>query len=335
MIVKLSVKSSVVRPWLRFRRNALWQVYRNFFMLGFLLIDKPKGITSFRIVQILRRVLGIKRIGYAGTLDPLATGLMIVAIGEATKFLPWLEKKSKNYQVKIRLGAVSTTYDADGEISNFDGAKGQPDLSEIKKVIAENFLGERWQMPPDFSAIKIGGKRAYALARKGLEVNLKKRKVNFFEIKVLDYAAGVLDLDVHCSSGTYIRSLAHDLGQILHVGGYVEELKRTKIDKYELINAVPLDLITAENISQYLITPQQFLSDWLHVDLNQEEYDLLKQGKYIQKFFVIPLEKPMLAILDGACMGILNEVQPFQFVPGQRISAGSTLLKFARKFTII
>lgn len=239
-------------------------------MHGFLLIDKPADVPSFRCVAVLRRLTGIRRIGFAGTLDPLATGLMILAIGrESTRELGNLSKLDKVYEVLIELGKVSDTYDAKGKISvplfsngtllgnsalpsNGEHAAEPPTLSNIKKLLKENFEGEQMQMPPIYSAIQIGGKRAYALARQNKEVKLELRRVNFYETEVLSFEWPQLRLRVHCSSGTYIRSLAHDLGQLLQCGGYVKELRRLKVGEFSVSDAIKLEDLTLEKVVQGL-----------------------------------------------------------------------------------
>lgn len=221
---------------------------------GFLLVDKPKGVPSFRSVSVLRRLTGMKRIGFAGTLDPLASGLLILAVGRsATKQLGLLSKMDKVYDVKIELGKISNTYDADGEIeciNNLDIKSLKAILSKkyIQQVIDDNFSGERLQVPPIFSAIHVAGKRAYDLARRNKKVELKPRKVIFHSVEILSFNWPFLELRVHCGSGTYIRSLAHDLGNFLECGGYIKELRRIKVGHLSVDDAVHLDSINSENV---------------------------------------------------------------------------------------
>jgi tRNA pseudouridine55 synthase len=192
------------------------------FMIGFLFIDKAKGEASFNGVTTLRKLLSQRRIGFAGTLDPLATGLMIYAIGDATKLLTYLDKSDKVYETVVHLGGVSSTYDAAGKVEVNAGCP-EPTRRQIEKLLEDYFTGEIHQTPPVFSAIKVKGKPAYSYARKGKEIELKSRKVSIFEIEIVTYSWPLLRLRVHCSSGTYIRSIAHDLGKMLGCGGYVDE----------------------------------------------------------------------------------------------------------------
>jgi tRNA pseudouridine55 synthase len=297
---------------------------------GFLLVDKPRETASFDVVRILRRILRMKRIGYAGTLDPLATGLMIVAAGEATKLLHDLEQTHKMYEVEIRLGAVSETFDAEGpvhaaepgiaEAANGSGSQ-TPSREDIVAVIQENFIGERMQIPPRYSAVKIGGKHAYELVRKGKDVQLQAKKVVFYDIRILDFNYPVLRCAVHCSSGTYIRSLAHDLGQKLGCGGYVANLRRTKIGSFGIEDAIPLGEITADNFAEFLLSPEKFLSDWPQCKLSLPEYEFLGQGGFL------PNGKN---IGDGPCLAIFQE----RTVGLLELCEGGKSIKFAKKFNL-
>ncbi len=273
-------------------------------MDGFLLLDKPKGITSFFCVKMLRRILGVKKMGFAGTLDPLATGLMIVAVGEATKMIPFLEGADKVYEVKIRLGKVSTTYDGEGEVTDYKNAV-RPVRSEIGRVLEEDFLGERDQVPPIYSAIWVDGKRAYDLARKNKDFKMKSRRVNFFDLKIKAYAWPNLSVKTHCSSGTYIRSLAHDLGAALKCGGYVVDLRRVKIGEYSIKDAVKLDDLNALNAGRFLVRPEEMFKSLPRLELTREQYDVLKNGGLVENKPGY-VKGPVLAMYEGVCTGILE-----------------------------
>lgn len=204
-------------------------------------VDKPSGMSSFGAVARVRRILtqreGHKvKVGHTGTLDPFATGLLILLAGKATKKAPELTKKDKVYEATIRLGATSTTGDPEGEITE-TGAK-LPTREEIEAVLPQ-FRGEIQQTPPAFSAIKVNGQRAYKLARAGKDVEIPSRTVTIYELEILDYDAPLLKIRTHVSSGTYIRTLAEDLGKALGCGAYCAELRRTKIADYD-ITALPL-----------------------------------------------------------------------------------------------
>jgi tRNA pseudouridine55 synthase len=206
---------------------------------GFLLINKPATWTSHDVVGYMRRVTHIKRIGHAGTLDPFATGLLIVAIGrENTKRLDELFKGlDKTYVATLRLGATSDTFDKTGVIT--EQSTDTVSLEVVQNILT-SFVGEQDQLPPMYSAKKVDGKKLYKLARKGIEVERKAHHITIYSIELLDYTFPDIKIRVRCSTGTYIRSLVHDIGQKLGVGAYCEELERVSIGKYSLENATPI-----------------------------------------------------------------------------------------------
>jgi tRNA pseudouridine55 synthase len=201
-----------------------------------LLIDKPKGMTSFGVVARIRRVLSRQlgkkvKVGHTGTLDPFATGLMILVVGKECKNAGSYSKLDKVYEATIRLGRVSTTGDPEGEIT--DASNLVPTKAQIKEALAK-FTGEITQTPPIYSAIKINGQRAYDLARAGKEPEMPERKVTIYSIGLNDYSYPLLKIRVHVSSGTYIRTLAQDVGKLLGIGAYCIELRRTKIADWDI-----------------------------------------------------------------------------------------------------
>lgn len=226
---------------------------------GFLLIDKSAGPTSHDCIDALRRITGIRKIGHAGTLDPFATGLLIIGVGTATKLLGRLSGLDKKYEATLRLGATSTTDDRTGEVKQVvpTETSGQIDRLEIERVL-EKFTGEIEQIPPMYSAKKVGGKKLYELARQGKEIERAPVRVSIYELRVLSYAWPLLDLSVHCSKGTYIRALARDVGVALGSGAYVEELRRTAIGPFTITETMPLSNITALNWVTFL-QPEEFL----------------------------------------------------------------------------
>lgn len=229
-------------------------------MEGFLLIDKPKGITSFDVVAKVRKLTGEKRVGHSGTLDPLATGLLIVAVSRgATRHLQKFVGLDKEYEVTAKFGYISDTYDADSK--NITSVKPNFKIGRegVENTIKANFLGKIKQIPPAYSAIKIGGKKAYELARKGEAVSLGARSVAIEEFKVLKFKWPLIAFRIHCSSGTYVRSLIHDLGQKLGCGAYVVELRRTKIGDFKIENAYKLDDLLNSSVEEYLRISQFIL----------------------------------------------------------------------------
>lgn len=209
---------------------------------GIILIDKPSGMTSFGVVARVRRILTVRngkktKVGHTGTLDPFATGLMILTVGKECKNAMNYSKLDKSYRTKIKLGFNSTTGDTEGEITSVSNKI--PTKEEVQQVL-NDFTGKIEQTPPKFSAIKINGQRAYKLAREGKEVEMPKRQVEIYKIELLGYKYPYIEIKVSVSSGTYIRTLAEDVGTKLKTGAYCEELKRLSIDKWTLSEATTL-----------------------------------------------------------------------------------------------
>ena len=213
---------------------------------GFIIIDKQIGPTSHNIVDKLRRITGIKKIGHAGTLDPFASGVLLMAIGrKATREISKYVKLDKRYTADLLLGAVSTTHDPEGEITVTKNPQ-ETSLEEIKKTI-KKFIGEQEQIPPMFSAKKVGGKKLYQLARAGKVIERQPSIVNISEINIVEYNWPKLVLDVHCSSGTYIRTLGSDIGKDLGIGAYLTDLRRTAIDEFLIDDAVLVNDLDKDN----------------------------------------------------------------------------------------
>jgi tRNA pseudouridine55 synthase len=211
---------------------------------GLLILDKPSGITSrYAVDRALRWFPRGTRMGHTGTLDPLATGVLALCLGSATRLTEYVQRMSKTYRAGVRLGARSDTDDADGTITTVSTAV-PPDLEAITRRAAE-FIGTIAQVPPAYSAAKVTGRRAYDLARGGEEVTLRPRPVQIYRIDVLSYAWPDLELAVHCGKGTYIRSLARDLGECLGCGGYVQALRRTRVGPFTAEAALSLDTDSA------------------------------------------------------------------------------------------
>ncbi len=225
---------------------------------GFILIDKPAEITSHDVIDRLRRITGIKKIGHAGTLDPFATGLLIVAIGrEATREIKKFVGLDKTYEAEFVLGATTETLDPESEVKTQVSPPVMEGWGEAIENEMKTLTGEIEQIPPMYSAIKIKGKKLYELARKGKTIERKPRSVVIHEFTLLDEPNAedgltILSVRVRCSSGTYIRALARDLAEKLETTGYVKTLKRTEIGKYHIENALPLSELTIDKISANL-----------------------------------------------------------------------------------
>lgn len=259
--------------------NHMTEIENSHVVPGFLLIDKPVGITSHDVIARLRRLTGVKRIGHAGTLDPFATGLLLVGVGrEATREMQKLVGLDKKYEATFVLGATSDTDDVTGKISTDPTIPclpaGRPPLSkgritqeELESAL-KSFVGEIDQVPPTYAAIKIHGKKLYELARAGKPTLVEPRRVTIYSIKFLSNLSNLSDLSnlsfflkIHCSSGTYIRSIARDLGKKLNMGGYVETLRRTTIGPFSIEKATTLADLTSDNWNQAIIPIQTILTN--------------------------------------------------------------------------
>lgn len=204
---------------------------------GLILVDKPTGPTSHKVVSIVRRETGVRKVGHAGTLDPRASGVLILCLGPATRLSEYLSTTSKRYEAVVRFGKSTKTYDAEGDDIHITGAV--PTEEDIRDIIPE-FTGKIEQVPPPYSAIKVKGKKAYELAREGKEVNLESRDVTIYKLNLVEYRPPDLVLDIECSAGTYIRSLAHDLGEQLGTGAFLANLRRTKVGHFTIDDCVSL-----------------------------------------------------------------------------------------------
>lgn len=214
-------------------------------MNGYVCIDKPSGWTSFDVVNKIRGISETKKVGHSGTLDPFATGLLIILLGNHTKRQEELMKQDKTYEVTAVLGKVSATGDPEGEISRV--SEQQPSEAALRTALA-SFTGQISQIPPIYSAIKINGKKAYEMARAGKEVEMKAREVTVYSIEEVEYVYPTMRFTTRVSSGTYIRSLVSDIGESLGVGAYTTELRRTSIGEMTLEDALPMEGITKEII---------------------------------------------------------------------------------------
>jgi tRNA pseudouridine55 synthase len=246
---------------------------------GLLVLDKPQGITSRDAVDWAARWFPRKtKLGHAGTLDPLATGVLVLAVGHATRLIEYVQDMPKTYRTRITLGATSDTDDADGTITPKSDAKPAAE-SSIREAL-KSFNGQIDQVPPAYSAARISGQRAYDLARRGDEVVLAPRQVRIDRIDVVSYSWPQLELDVHCGKGTYIRSIARDLGAALGVGGYVESLRRTRIGPFTVDAAVSLDAAAVE-ARKHMLPSAAAVSHRPSVRVSKDETRRLRQGQMI------------------------------------------------------
>jgi tRNA pseudouridine55 synthase len=279
-------------------------------MKGFLVVDKPSEITSHQVVKEIRALLpkGVK-VGHTGTLDPLATGVLILSIGKATRLSEYLLKKDKCYRVKGVFGLYSPTYDVDGEVERRECR--EISREELLKTL-KKFKGEITQKPPPYSAVRVKGKRAYQLAREGKEVELPERRVRVDRLELLSFNYPEFELSVCCSSGTYIRSLIYDIGKELGCPAVVKELRRTKVGKVGEERAVSLEELKERGVDEFLIQPQELLNFPI-VKLTEEEVEAFKRGRKLRKG---GLEEGLYSVLtpEGEFAGI-GEVRKGELLP--------------------
>jgi tRNA pseudouridine55 synthase len=276
---------------------------------GIILVDKPTGPTSHKIVSIVRRETGVRKVGHAGTLDPRASGVLVLCLGSATRLSEYLSIASKRYEAVIRFGASTKTYDAEGDIIHITGAV--PTEEDIRAIIPE-FTGQIEQIPPPYSAIKIKGKKAYELAREGEEFDLDSRDVTIYKMALLEYRPPDLVLEVECSAGTYIRSLAHDIGVKLGTGAHLANLRRTKAGHFTIEECVSLRKLELGfndgTWVEYLRPAVDALPDLPRINVEGKIFEDVTFGR------LIPADGPALGMAvaigpDGDLVAILESVE--------------------------
>lgn len=247
-------------------------------MNGLLIVNKPIGPTSHDIVYKIRKWSGERRVGHTGTLDPLASGVLIICLGTATRISEYLLHTDKRYTAVIRLGQTTATYDLGSRV--IDQRPVNLTAAEIESALAQ-FRGTITQTPPTYSAVQVNGKRAYDMARRGEDVDLKAREVTIHELKVVEWKSPDLTIDIFCSSGTYIRSIAHDLGQALGCGGHIVSLTRTATGPFTIADAHPLsDLQNLKplQILKLLRRTDDALLQWPEIRLDAEGANRIQHG---------------------------------------------------------
>lgn len=284
-------------------------------MLGILLIDKPLGCTSHDVVNDIRRRFHTKRVGHAGTLDPLATGLLVVAVGPATRFLQYLLLEPKEYRAEMTFGATTTTYDGEGEVTSESAVP--DDLPAIVEREKPSFCGLIQQIPPMYSAVKMGGKALYKYARAGTEVTREPRTVHIGRLDFEWLGSARARVHIECSGGTYVRSLAHDLGRAAGCGAYLSVLRRTRVGRFAIEDARPLHEASAE-----LMMPlDQALAPMPMVPLSALQTIRIREGRQVG--IEEPATGPLAALLDpeGKVFGIArvqgNLLQPECVIPSK------------------
>ncbi len=251
---------------------------------GVLVVDKPIGITSHDVVQIIRNGTRIKRAGHTGTLDPRASGVLVILLGPAVRLSEYVSAEDKRYHAVIQLGKKTDTFDEEGSIT---GTAPVDITAEQFEEALKGFIGEIEQVPPPYSAVKVNGRKAYELARECEEVDLEPRIIHVHNLELLEWDPPQALVDVHCSSGTYVRSLANDLGEVLGCGAMLAGLRRTKSGKFTLNDAIPLRKLSEAfqdgTWYKYLIPAADALGEWPTINLTAEEVELVQHGHRIRR----------------------------------------------------
>lgn len=281
-------------------------------MNGIILVDKPQGWTSHDVVGKLRGILHERRIGHSGTLDPMATGLLVVFVGRATRAVEFAEAHSKEYIAGLRLGVATDTQDITGNVLHETSQNVTE--NELKSVI-NDFLGDIQQIPPMYSAIKIGGKKLYELARKGESVERKPRNVNISKLELVGREAEDFILDVSCSKGTYIRTLCNDIGEKLGCGGCMSSLRRVKAGRFRIIDAHTLEEI-AEAPEKYMLPVDTLFSEYEGITANTETEKKLRNGNTVKcsaddGIYRVYGESGEFLLLGEVQQGILKTIKNF------------------------
>ncbi|MCU7859746.1 MAG: tRNA pseudouridine(55) synthase TruB [Candidatus Thiodiazotropha sp. (ex Lucinoma kastoroae)] len=253
---------------------------------GVLLLDKPVGMTSNKALQEVKFLYKAAKAGHTGSLDPLATGLLPICFGEATKLSAFLLDANKHYSVRVKLGETTTTADAEGEVVERADPSGVTE-SALHDVLTE-FMGEQQQLPPMYSAIKHQGERLYKLARQGVEVERETRTIHIYSLRLINFSLPEFEMDVHCSKGTYVRTLAEDIGKRLGCGAYVSGLRRTGVGPYDDQSMVTLESVQQafsekqfKEMDDWLLPLESALAEWPEVALSADAAFYMKQGQPI------------------------------------------------------
>ena len=289
----------------------------SYFSSGWIFVNKPKNVSSFDVIRQLKKIFSIKRIGHAGTLDPLATGILPIAFGSATKTIPYLVSSKKEYRFSISWGIRTTTHDMEGEV--IDESNFVPSKEDILDAVS-NFKGEFYQRPPKYSAVKINGQRAYKLARSGIDFNIKEKKVKLYELIIKDHKKHKTEFLAKVGKGFYIRSLARDLCEKLATSGVIDSLERTELGQFSLENAFSLETIEklvhsapAGMVGGNLLVPlSEVLDDIPALLISDKEAKRFQQGQSFSNNDLLKYSKlgrEVLLLKDNRPIGLATVVE--------------------------
>ena len=292
---------------------------------GILLLDKPTGMSSNAALQTVKRMFNANKAGHTGNLDPLATGLLPICFGEATKISSYLLDSDKHYIGTCKLGVRTRTADSEGEVLETRPV-GNLTEQQVKQVL-QGFIGQIEQVPPMHSAVKINGTPLYKLAREGKEIERKSRRVSIYKLEMLRLEGDELDIDVHCSKGTYVRTLAEEIGEALGCGAHLNALRRTASGPFELEQAVTMAELAHlaedgyEALDRLLLPPEEALRDWPMVSLSQNSAYYLQQGQAVQVPKAPSSGWVRLRRDDGQFLGIGQILEDGRVAPKRLIKA--------------
>ena len=289
----------------------------SYFSSGWIFVNKPKNVSSFDVIRQLKKIFSIKRIGHAGTLDPLATGILPIAFGSATKTIPYLVSSKKKYRFSISWGIRTTTHDMEGEV--IDESNFVPSKEDILDAVSD-FKGEFYQRPPKYSAVKINGQRAYKLARSGIDFNIKEKKVKLYELILKDHKKNKTEFLAKVGKGFYIRSLARDLCEKLATSGVIDSLERTELGQFSLENAFSLETIEklvhsapAGMVGGNLLVPlSEVLDDIPALLISDKEAKRFQQGQSFSNNDLLKYSKlgrEVLLLKDNRPIGLATVVE--------------------------
>ncbi|SEF45870.1 tRNA pseudouridine55 synthase [Caloramator fervidus] len=281
-------------------------------MDGVLNILKPPGMTSHDVVDYIRKIFKVKKVGHTGTLDPGAAGVLPICIGKATKIVEYLTNDIKEYICELTLGNATDTFDKYGNFLHEEKDCSYITENDIKKIIG-CFLGEIEQIPPKYSAIKINGKRAYELARHGVDIEIPSRKVFIYEIELMHFSLPKVLLRVVCSKGTYIRTLCNDIGNALGCSGYMSFLLRTRAGNFKIQDSIPLDMLSKDNIDEILVKIEDAL-DFPNFYVENKYKKLLINGNSIKVNRFHDKSKRVKIYCDKIFVGIGRLEKTFLYV---------------------
>ncbi len=293
---------------------------------GLLLLDKPQDISSNRALQRVKGIFNASKAGHTGSLDPLATGLLPICFGEATKFSHYLLDSDKTYEATCLLGVTTSTGDSEGDVLE---EKAVPEISQAQlEALFAGFLGEYEQTPPMHSAIKQNGQPLYKLARQGIEVERKSRLVSLYSIDLLGFTPQTIDFRVSCSKGTYIRTLAEEFGEKLGCGAHIRALRRTGVGEFNLDEAVSMDQLQAlrdedafDLLDELLLPVESLLTDWPAVTLSPDAAHYVKQGQPVIAPRAPTEGLVMLFEREGAFIGVGEILDDGRVAPRRMINA--------------